>query len=80
MSVCCECCLLSGKEVSATGRSLVQSSPTHRSVSSCVIYSLKNETAFDREMLSHALELCIYLLLQVLVLGNSGRTCFGHSV
>jgi hypothetical protein len=29
MDICCECCVLSGREVSATGRSLVQRSPTY---------------------------------------------------
>ena len=28
MSVSCECCVLSGREVSASGQSLVQKSPT----------------------------------------------------
>jgi hypothetical protein len=38
MSLCCgECCVLSGREVSATSCSLVQRSPTDCDVSLCVI-------------------------------------------
>jgi len=35
MDVCCECCGLSGIEVSVSGCSLVQMSPTDRGVSEC---------------------------------------------
>jgi hypothetical protein len=37
MFVFCECCVLSGREVSATDWSLVQRSPTDCGVSLCVI-------------------------------------------
>jgi hypothetical protein len=37
MSVSCECCVLSGREVSATGWSIVQRSPTECGVSKSVI-------------------------------------------
>jgi len=35
MSVCCECCVLSGRGFSASGWSLVQRNPTECDVSEC---------------------------------------------
>jgi hypothetical protein len=38
MSLCCECCVLSGRDLCVRGRYLVQRSPTECGVSLCVIY------------------------------------------
>jgi hypothetical protein len=46
MSVSCECCVLSGREVCVTGWSLVQRSPTECGVSKkCDREASKNEAA-----------------------------------
>jgi len=45
MSAPCECCVLSVIEISATGRSLVQRSPTECDVSLCIVETSKNEEA-----------------------------------
>ena len=48
MCVSCECCVCCQVEVSATGRSPVQRSPTYCGVSCCVIYNLEHAAALAR--------------------------------